>query len=89
MSSWNTCLPANGTSNATDPLSIRRTTMRADAVLLGKVERFNRTLQAEWAYRQGSASSAERIQALDPWLKYYNSERIHSGIRTTTSTATG
>ena len=49
----------------------------------GKVERFNRTLQAEWAYRQIFTSSAERTQALDPWLTYYNTERIHTGIGTT------
>lgn len=49
----------------------------------GKVERFNRTLQAEWAYRQVFTSSAERTQALDPWLNYYNTERIHTGIGTT------
>lgn len=33
----------------------------------GKVERFNRTLQAEWAYRQPFTSNAERVAALDPW----------------------
>ncbi|WP_183323253.1 IS481 family transposase [Cryobacterium roopkundense] len=49
----------------------------------GKVERFNRTLQTEWAYRQVFTSSAQRTQALDPWLNYYNTERIHTGIGTT------
>ena len=49
----------------------------------GKVERFNRTLQAEWAYRQVFTSSAARTQALDPWLNHYNTERIHTGIGTT------
>ena len=32
----------------------------------GKVERFNRTLQVEWAYRQVFTSNAERTAALDP-----------------------
>lgn len=50
----------------------------------GKVERFNRTLQAEWAYRQPFASNIERAQALDPWLHYYNNERTHHGIGGTT-----
>jgi hypothetical protein len=39
--------------------------------------------QAEWAYRQIFTSSAERTQALDPWLNYYITERIHTGIGTT------
>lgn len=46
----------------------------------GKVERFNRTLQTEWAYRQPFTSSAERTAALAPWLEHYNTERIHSAI---------
>jgi transposase InsO family protein len=50
----------------------------------GKVERFNRTLQAEWAYRQPFSSNTERAQALDPWLHYYNNERNHHGIGGTT-----
>lgn len=33
----------------------------------GKVERFNRTLQIEWAYRQVFSSSTERCQALATW----------------------
>ncbi len=43
----------------------------------GKVERFNRTLQTEWAYRRPFASNAERAAALAPWLQHYNTERIH------------
>jgi len=46
----------------------------------GKVERFNRTLQTEWAYRQPFTSNAERAAALAPWLQRYNTERIHSAI---------
>lgn len=46
----------------------------------GKVERFNRTLQVEWAYRQPFTSNAERTAALDPWLHHYNNERNHHGI---------
>jgi transposase InsO family protein len=44
----------------------------------GKVERFNRTLGAEWAYRQPFASNQARADALAPWLMVYNTERIHS-----------
>ncbi|MGO4383611.1 IS481 family transposase [Specibacter sp. RAF43] len=49
----------------------------------GKVERLNRTLQTEWAYRQIFTSNTERAAALAPWLHYYNNERIHTGIGTT------
>lgn len=46
----------------------------------GKVERFNRTLQTEWAYRQPFATNDDRTAALDPWLKHYNTERRHSAL---------
>lgn len=46
----------------------------------GKVERLNRTLQAEWAYRRPYVSNDERTAALAPWLDYYNNERHHHGI---------
>jgi transposase InsO family protein len=46
----------------------------------GKVERFNRTLAAEWAYRRAFTSNTERAEALAPWLEYYNTERDHLGI---------
>jgi transposase InsO family protein len=46
----------------------------------GKVERFNRTLQTEWAYRQPFTSNDERTTALDPWLQHYNTERRHSAL---------
>ncbi len=43
----------------------------------GKVERFNRTLQTEWAYRQVFTSNSERAKALQPWLDCYNHRRNH------------
>ncbi|MDR7233572.1 transposase InsO family protein [Agrococcus sp. BE272] len=46
----------------------------------GKVERFNRTLQTEWAYRQPFTSNDQRAAALAPWLERYNTERTHSAI---------
>jgi transposase InsO family protein len=46
----------------------------------GKVERFNRTLQVEWAYRQVFTTNTERTAALAPWLDYYNHRRRHSAI---------
>ena len=46
----------------------------------GKVERFNRTVQVEWAYRQVFNNNDERSAALAPWLDYYNNRRRHSAI---------
>ena len=44
----------------------------------GKVERFNRTLQTEWAYRRSFTSNAARTAALAPWLEHYNTRRRHT-----------
>lgn len=46
----------------------------------GKVERYNRTLASEWAYRQPFTTNAERAAALAPWLEYYNTGRRHSAL---------
>lgn len=46
----------------------------------GKVERFNRTLQTEWSYRQIFLSNHERTAALQPWLHNYNNRRRHSSL---------
>ena len=46
----------------------------------GKVERLNRTLQTEWAYRQAFTSNTQRTAALAPWLKHYNTQRRHTAL---------
>jgi transposase InsO family protein len=46
----------------------------------GKVERFNRTLAAEWAYAKPYASEDERAAAYEAWLHHYNHHRPHTGI---------
>ena len=46
----------------------------------GKVERFNRTLQIEWAYRQIFLTNADRAAALAPWLESYNTQRRHTAL---------
>jgi transposase InsO family protein len=46
----------------------------------GKVERLNRTLQTEWAYRQVFTSNDDRTAALAPWLEHYNTQRRHSAL---------
>ena len=47
----------------------------------GKVERLNRTLATEWAYRRVFTTNDERAAALAPWLEHYNTERRHSALR--------
>ncbi len=47
----------------------------------GKAERFIQTLQREWAYARPYANSSQRRAALPRYLKYYNEERPHMGIR--------
>lgn len=46
----------------------------------GKVERYNRTIVTEWAYRQPFTSNADRTAALAPWLEHYNTQRRHSAL---------
>lgn len=46
----------------------------------GKVERLNRTLQVEWAYRQIFLTNDDRTAALAPWLEHYNTQRCHSAL---------
>lgn len=46
----------------------------------GKVERLNRTLQIEWAYRQVFTSNEDRTAALAPWIEHYNNRRRHSAL---------
>jgi transposase InsO family protein len=46
----------------------------------GKVERLNRTLLTEWAYRQPFTDNQQRAAALAPWLEHYNTQRRHSAL---------
>ena len=46
----------------------------------GKAERFNRTLQSEWAYATAWTSNDQRTAALDSWLEHYNTARSHSAL---------
>jgi len=46
----------------------------------GKVERLNRTLLTEWAYRQVFLTNEQRSAALAPWLEHYNTRRRHSAL---------
>ena len=46
----------------------------------GKVERFNRTLAAEWAYAATYTSDEARQATYADWLHHYNHHRPHTGI---------
>lgn len=46
----------------------------------GKVERFNRTLAAEWAYADTYLSDDARAGTYEAWLHHYNHHRPHTGI---------
>jgi transposase InsO family protein len=46
----------------------------------GKVERFNRTLAAEWAYAATYLSDEARADTYAAWLHSYNHHRPHTGI---------
>ena len=46
----------------------------------GKVERFNRSLLEEWAYRRLCRSNAARDHALQPWIHRYNHHRAHTAL---------
>ena len=46
----------------------------------GKAERFNRTLQNEWAYAKAWLSNDQRTAALTDFLDRYNTRRGHSAL---------
>jgi transposase InsO family protein len=46
----------------------------------GKVERYQQTLQREWAYALEYASSQARRESLPHWVAHYNQRRSHSAI---------
>jgi transposase InsO family protein len=47
----------------------------------GKVERFNRTLNHEWAYADTYLSDQARAATYQSWLHHYNHHRPHTGIK--------
>jgi hypothetical protein len=46
----------------------------------GKIERFHRTLRAEFDTRRVFTSLRTAQQALDEWVGYYNTQRPHQGL---------
>lgn len=47
----------------------------------GKVERFNRTLNDEWARVRVYRRNYDRSRALDRWLHHYNHHRCHTALK--------
>ncbi|WP_264048475.1 IS481 family transposase [Methylobacterium flocculans] len=46
----------------------------------GKAECFIQTSLREWIYAVPYASSADRTQAMSPWIDHYNTNRTHSAL---------
>jgi transposase InsO family protein len=46
----------------------------------GKAERFIQTSLREWAYARPYRSSAQRANAIAPWIDAYNATRVHSAL---------
>ena len=46
----------------------------------GKVERFNQTLDLEWAHGRVWPNSTTRDRALSSWLRFYNRRRPHTSL---------
>jgi transposase InsO family protein len=63
-------------ARAIDHLRTRPYTPRTN----GKVERYQQTLQREWAYALQYASSAARRASLPHWVRHYNERRTHSAL---------
>jgi len=51
----------------------------------GKIERFHRTLRAEFDTRRVFSSLHTAQQALDEWVDYYNTQRPHQAIEDATA----
>ena len=47
----------------------------------GKVERFNRILQEEWAYAKAYGSEAERQACYPDFIEYYDQRRAHTALK--------
>jgi transposase InsO family protein len=63
-------------ARAIDHLRTRPYTPRTN----GKVERYQQTLQREWAYALAYASSDARRASLPHWVRHYNERRTHSAL---------
>ena len=74
------CYRSHAFANALGPSVKHRRTRPFRPQTNGKVERFNRTLTAEWAYAEVYLSDDARAATYTAWLHYYNHHRPHTGI---------
>lgn len=74
------CYRSHAFAEALEPRIRHRFTRPYRPQTNGKVERFNRTLLAEWAYATTYVSDAARSSTYQDWLHWYNHHRHHAGI---------
>ena len=80
MTDNGSCYRSRDFAKALGPEVKHRRTRPYRAQTNGKVERFNRTLAAEWAYAEVYLSEAARAATYADWLHFYNHHRPHTGI---------
>jgi len=80
MTDNGSCYRSNVFAQALGPGVKHRRTRPYRPQTNGKVERFNRTIVAEWAYAKTYLSDAARAETYDDWLHSYNHHRPHTGI---------
>jgi len=73
------CYRSHDFARALDQIKHRRTRPYRPQTN-GKVERFNRTINQEWAYAEVYASDDDRAATYAEWLHNYNHHRPHTGI---------
>lgn len=79
MTDNGSCYRSQAFADALGPAKHRRTRPYRPQTN-GKVERFNRTLAAEWAYARPYLTETARTDAYQAWLHHYNHHRPHTGI---------
>jgi hypothetical protein len=54
--------------------------VRVEGLISGKIERFHRTLAAEWACARHYSSDQARADTYQSWIHSCNLDRPHTGI---------